>query len=310
MKLYRNILMSICFSLVISMPIFAFDIPLGEDENSISLKTTQEEHEHFDKVLPFGPTSVRFLENSFWISDGLKDRIVEFDTKGNFKNVINLDMPNYSTIGDFCFGHYGKNKEKSIYVCDVDNPIIYVFNFSGKKLGQFGSLNKKTILLKPVKIEFYNDYIYILDTERSNIFEYNTEFAQKRAIYTRGNNFFIENDFLFHISTFKGMKNIEKYNLSTRDSTYNKLDIPENDNLDFASYANETYYVGKMIGQNDSKPIQYQLLAVDNDNNKTELTTYSPVSFLVSSFVKDNHGKIYQIKYNPEESNKLTINQL
>ena len=162
MKYYKKLLSALFLTLITTTNIYAFDLPLGEEENTIYLKTTKEADEHFDKQLPFGPNSIRFSDNNLWVSDGLKDRLVEYDTNGNYLSSIQfVDMPYYSTVGDFCFGYYGKNKEKAIYVCDADNPIIYVFNMAGEKIGQFGSLEKKTILLKPLRIEFEDGNIYI-----------------------------------------------------------------------------------------------------------------------------------------------------
>ena len=308
MKQIKTILATLLLSFVTSISTYAFDIPLGDDEKSIYLKTTQEEHEHFIKELPFGPTSIRFIDNSIWVADGLKDRIVEYDTNGNYINSIQLDMPNYSTIGDFCFGYYGNNKEKAIYVCDADNPIIYIFKFTGKKIRQFGSLNQKTILLKPVRIEFEEGNIYILDSERSNIFVYNTSFAQSKAIVTYSNNFAIENSVLFHIDTNRGMKQIEIYDLKSGKRKNCRLDVPEDKNLDFIAYSNNFFYIGEMTKQEESN--QYQISKVDKDNKKTKLLTDYPVSFLVTSFIKDNLGKIYQIKFNPKQPTKISIDYL
>ena len=305
MKLNKILLLTISFLLLISITSYGFDIPLGDDENSISIKTTKEEHEHFDKQLPFGPTSIKFINNSLWVADGLKDRIVEYDTNGNYIKSIQLDMPYYSTIGDFCFGYYGKNKEESIYVCDVDNPIIYVFKTSGQKLRQFGSINSRTILLKPFKIEFFDGKIYVLDSERSNIFVYNTNFGQEKAIVTYSKNFYIENGYLFHMSTYKGMKTIEKYNIENGRGDYKELDIKENEPLDYIASNNDIYYVGR----EDSEKAKYHLIQYDK-NNTTKLDTDLPVSFLVTSFIKNNKGILYQIKFNHEQPTKLSINPI
>ncbi len=311
MKYYKKLLSVLFISLFTSINAYALDLPLGEDENSIYLKTTQEADEHFDKQLPFGPNSIRFSDNSLWVSDGLKDRIVEFDTDGNFLSSIQfVDMPYYSTVGDFCFGYYGKNKEKAIYLCDADNPIIYVFNMEGKKIGQFGSLEEKTILLKPFRIEFEDGNIYILDTERSNIFVYNTEFCQGKAIVTYSKNFEIENSVLSHIDKSRGMKVLERYNLKSGERTNYQLNISEDTDIDFIGYNNDSCYFGETKSLEDSNTSQYQVFNIDKNNNKIQFATGSLASFLVKSFIKDNQGKIYQIKYNPEEPSKLTIDQL
>ena len=310
MKSYKIGFSTLFISLAASISLYAFDISLGDNENSLGIKVDHKVDEPFGKPLPWGPTSVRFSGNSLWAADTLKNRIVEYDLNGTYKNAIKLELPDYSTIGDFCFGYYGKKQEKALYVCDDDNPIIYVFNSSGKKIGQFGSVDKKTILIKPHRIEFYDGNIYVLDTGRSNIFVYNTKFYQGKAIVTYSNNFAIENDTLIHIVTLKKKKSIELYNLKTNDRQYYELDYPEDAEIDFISANQNLAFIGDVVFYEGADKAQYQIIQVDNKQNLTRLNTNYPVSFMVRSFIKDKAGKLYQIKFDETKPNKLTIDQL
>ena len=307
----KTLLSVLLLSLFTYTSTYAFDIPLGDDEKSIFLKTTQEEHEHFTKELPFGPTSIKFIDDSLWVADGLKDRLVEYDTNGNYKKSIQLEeMPNYSTAGDFCFGNF--RNEKAIYVCDADNAIIYIFNYSGNIIGQIGSLDEKFILRKPYRIEVFDEKIYVYDAERSNIFVYNDKLNQDKAIVTYSNNFAIENEFLFHIFiSHTGMKKIDRRNLKTNKTDNHILDIPEKESIDFIAVNNDEYYVGAVKkSQDGSENDKYQISKYNKNNKVSKLDTDLPVSFLVTSFIKNSEGKIYQIKYNPEQPNKLSIEKI
>ena len=310
MKSYKNIIAAIMLSLATSLPVYAFDLALGNEEKSLGIKVTHEVDEPFGKPLPWGPASVRFSDNSLWAADTLKNRIVEYELNGTYKNAVTLELPNYSTIGDFCFGYFGEKKDKALYVCDADNPIIYVFNSSGKKIGQFGSVNKKTILIRPHRIEFYDGNIYVLDTGRSNIIVYNTKFYQGKAIVTFSNNFAIENDTLIHIVTSKKKKNIEFYNLKTNETKNYELDYPEDAEIDFISANQNLAFIGDILFKEGANKAQYQIIQVDNNNNITKLNTNYPVSFMVRSFIKDQQGKLYQIKFDESKPDKLTIDKL
>ena len=310
MKSYKTVLAALLLSSIVSMPSYAFDLSLGNDEKSLGIKVDHKVDEPFGKPLPWGPASVRFSGNSLWAADTLKNRIVEYELNGTYKNAIHLELPNYSTIGDFCFGYFGEKKEKVLYVCDADNPIIYVFNSSGKKISQFGSPDKKTILINPHRIEFYDGNIYVLDTGRSNIFVYNTKFHQGKAIVTYSNNFAIENDSLIHIVPLKKKKCIECYNLKTSERQYYELDYPEDAEIDFISANQNLAFIGDILFNEGANKAQYQIIQVDKNNNLIKLNTDYPVSFMVRSFIKDKSGKLYQIKFDESQPNKLTIDKL
>ena len=303
-------LSALFLSLATSMSLYAFDLSLGDGDKSLGIKTTHNVDEPFGKPLPWGPASVRFSGNSLWAADTLKNRIVEYEPNGTFKNAITLKMPDYSTIGDFCFGYFGENKEKVLFVCDADNPIIYVFNSSGTKINQIGSIDKKTILINPHRIEFYDGKIYVLDTARNNIFEYNSKLNQERAIATYSNNFAIENGILIHIVPNKGKKSIEWYNLKTRETRNCELDYSQDADIDFISADKDQTYIGEVIFEEGANQAQYQIIQVDNNKNLIRLNTNYPVSFMVKSFIKDKEGKLYQIKYDETQPDKLTIDNL
>ena len=308
MKSYKTELAAFLISLMASMPIYAFDLSLGNEENSLGIKVSHEYDEPFGKPLPWGPASIRFSGNSLWAADTLKNRIIEYDLNGNYKSSTLLKLPNYSTIGDFCFGFY-KDK-KVLYVCDADNPIIYIFNSSGKPIAKRGSAEKRTILMKPARIEFFENKIYVLDIGRSNISVYNTDLNQEKAIVTYSKNFAIENDSLIHISTLRSLKCIEWYNLKTGERTNQDLGIPEDTEIDFLFANNDQAYIGDVKFEEGASKAQYQIIQVDKDNNFTRLNTDYPVSFMVRSFIKDKEGKMYQIKFDETKPNKLTIDQL
>ena len=308
MKSYKIGLAALLLSVVASMPIYAFDLPLGKEENSLGIKVTHEYDEPFGRPLPWGPASVRFSGNSLWAADSLKNRIVEFDLNGKYKNSIPLKLPKYSTIGDFCFGMY--HDKKVLYVCDDSNPVIYIFNSSGKPLAKIGSAEKKSILLNPSRIEFYDNKIYVLDTGRSNIFVYNTDLNQEKAIVTYGDNFSIEDDSLIHISLFKDNKVIEWYNLKTGKYTDLNLEVSKDTDIDFMFTRNDLSYIGIDKFEEGSNKVQYQIIQIDKNKNLTILNTDNPVSFMIRSFIKDKQGKMYQIKFDETKPNKLTIDQL
>ena len=310
MKSCKTVISALLLSIMASMPLYAFDISLGNDEKSLGIKVTHDADEPFGKPLPWGPASIRFSGSSLWAADTLKNRIVEYDTNGTFLRAIPLKMPKDSTIGDFCFGYFGENKEKALFVCDDDNPVIYVFNSFGEKISQFGSANKKTILMNPYRIEFYDGHIYVLDTGRSNIFVYNTKFYQGKAIVTYSNNFAIENDTLIHIVTSKKKKSIELYNLKTNDRQYYELDYPEDAEIDFISANQDLAFIGDVVFNEGANKAQYQIIQVDKNKNFIKLNTDYPVSFMVKSFIKDKSGKLYQIKFDESKPNKLTIDKL
>ena len=75
MKSYKNIIAAIMLSLATSLPVYAFDLALGNEEKSLGIKVTHEVDEPFGKPLPWGPASVRFSDNSLWAADTLKNRI-------------------------------------------------------------------------------------------------------------------------------------------------------------------------------------------------------------------------------------------
>jgi hypothetical protein len=310
MKSYKIGLSTLFLSIAASMSLYAFDLPLGDGEKSLGIKTTHNVDEPFGKPLPWGPTSARFSGNSLWVADTLKNRIVEYEPNGTYKNAITLKMPSYSTIGDFCFGYFGDKKEKALFVCDDDNPIIYVFNSSGNIINQIGSLNTRTILMRPSRIEFYDGKIFVLDIGRSNIFEFNQYLNQGRAIVTYASNFTIENDTLIHIVEYKNKKAIEWYNLKSGKRDYYELDYPKDSEIDFVSINKDMAYIGEVIFEEGASQAQYQIIQVDNKQNLTRLNTNYPVSFMVRSFIKDKAGKLYQIKFDETKPNKLTIDQL
>lgn len=311
MRSCKTLISALLLSIMASMPLYAFDLSLGNDEKSLGIKVTHDADEPFGKPLPWGPASVRFSGSSLWAADTLKNRIVEYDTKGTFLRAIPLKMPNDSTIGDFCFGYFGENKEKALFVCDDDNPVIYVFNSSGEKISQFGSADKKTILMNPHRIEFYDGHIYILDTGLSNILVYNTKFYQGKGIVTYSDNFAIENGNLIHIiNTSKKEKRVELYNLKTEERQYYRLDYPEDAEIDLISANENQAFIGNAVFYEGANKAQYQIIQIDKDKNIIKLNTDYPVSFMVKSFIKDKSGKLYQIKFDETKPNKLTIDQL
>lgn len=311
MKSYKNLIATIMLSLATSLPIYAFDIALGDGEKSLGIKLTHNADEPFGKPLPWGPASVRFSGSGLWVADTLKNRIVEYDPKGAFIRAIPLNLPNDSTIGDFCFGIY-KN-QKVLYVCDADNPVIFVFNSSGKKIARIGSPTRNTILMKPRRIEFFNNKIFVLDEARSNIFVYNTDLNQEKAIATSSNNFTIEKNYLIHVTTFKSKKVIEYYNLETSERQYigfKNLDFDKDADFDYIFCNNEKRYIGVVKVAENSDKAQYQIIQVDKEDNISMLNTDYPVSFMIRSFIKDPQGKIYQIKFDENRTEKLTIDEL
>ncbi len=311
MKSYKNIIAAIMFSLATSLPIYAFDIALGNEEKSLGIKITHDADEPFGKPLPWGPASVRFSGNSLWAADTLKNRIVEYDTKGTFVRAIPLKIPSESTIGDFCFGMY--KDQKVLYVCDEDNPVIYIFNSSGKPLAKIGSIEKRSILLRPSRIEFYNNKIYVLDTGRSNIFVFNTDLNQEKAIVTFGNNFTIENDFLVHKIKLGKKNGLDFKNLKTGDTKsiyFKNLETDENTDIDYLFCNNGLVCMGTVKFVEGANKAQYQIIQVDKDEKLSIVNTDYPVSFMPRSFIKDQQGKPYQIKFDESKPDKLTIDKL
>lgn len=306
---YKAYLSAIIISLATSLPVFSFDLSLGDDEQSLGIKITHDADEPFGKPLPWGPSSIRFSGTSLWAADTLKNRIVEYSDKGEYKNSIPLKIPSISTIGDFCFGYYGKTKEKALFVCDADNPIIYVFNPSGDIISQIGT-EEKSIFSYPKRIEYSNEKIYVLDTSSKEIFILNNDLSFIKKIKTASENFTIENNILFHIANIGRNKIFQWINLTNGEVHELKPGVPAETEIDYISTQNKDVIFGVVKFEENSDKAQYLLIKTNKDEKISKLFTDYPTSFITRSFIKNKEGKIFQIKFDENQPNKIIIDSL
>ncbi len=312
MRFFKISLITLLLNILVSLPCFCLELSLGNDEQSLGIKISHEVNEPLGKPLPWGPASIRFVNSDIWIADTLKSRIAIFDNKGNYKSSIPISLPKDSEIGDFCVGHYGRDKKETLFILDSNNPILYIYNLEGKKILQYGTRNK-SIFFYPTKIEKYDNSLFVLDSGKNIIYVFNvlgSVLSPKARLPINSNHFSVEEDTLAYFVNKDKSKTLKRKKINS-EKVYNiKLKSVENMEFDYICYNNNKLYLGIVNDINDSENAQYQLLQIDEKGKVIKLNTDYPVNFLVRSFIKDEKGKVYQIKFNSNQPNKLIIDSL
>lgn len=312
MKLYKAYVISALASLIYSLPLWGFEISLGNDEKSLGIKVKHEYDEPFGKPLPWGPASLRFAGSSLWAADTLKNRIVEFDNNGVYKSSVTINMPKGSTIGDFCFGLFGEKKERAVIVCDADNPSVYAFDQSGAMLGQIGS-DTVDVFIRPHRIEVYENKFYILDSGKKEIIELDSTFKVGKRIKTFAENFAIENKYLVHCISNGRNNFVEWHDLQSGESNVVKPGMPSDIEYDFITCnqnKNKGIFIGNVEFTEGENP-QYKIIKYTNkEDSIASIYTSYPVSFMVRSFIKDKEERLYQIKFEEDHPEKLIIDEV